>query len=197
MLVAFGFHQLARFAGRYLPPGFKAVISGLLLLLVVNQVVTVYAHYGASPKEDWRAVGDLLQANAHTRDAVIAVNAEPAVNWYYPAGRQPADTFKRSSMLWTTVRRKPRRWFVLSSYSRDQDQEIRQWLEREGAVKLAIDRRITVYFHQEGKTHRELLEHVLEFSLPQSELTLQVLAEQFEQAGELEVSRRLTQFNAR
>jgi hypothetical protein len=81
---------------------------------------------------------------------------------------------------------------VLSSYSLDRDQELRCRLEREGAVRLTIDQRITVYFHQEGKTDRELLEQALEFSLPHNALTLRVLAEQVRRAGDFGTNRQLT-----
>jgi 4-amino-4-deoxy-L-arabinose transferase-like glycosyltransferase len=139
--------------------------------------------------EDWRAVGQLLQAEAGVDDAIIAVKAEPTINWYYPPATVPLGYYGRSEPIWQAINQHPRRWFILSSYSFKQDRGLRDWLANQQAVKIAIDRRVVVYFHQEGLTLGEMLAQVKHFALPQKPLTYAVLAEQFERQGDIETSR--------
>jgi hypothetical protein len=160
-----------------------------LLPLILSQWDQTRSHYAADSREDWRAVGQLLQAEAAPGDAVIAVRAEATINWYYPPAKRPFGTFWRSEPIWQALNQQPRRWFVLSSYSFKHDQGLRGWLTNQQAVKIAIDRRVEVYFHQEGQSFGQMLAQVKNFALPQKALTYGVLADQFKQHGDLETSR--------
>ncbi|GAB4436432.1 MAG: hypothetical protein Kow0031_18160 [Anaerolineae bacterium] len=165
--LAWGFRRFSR-SGILPPPEVvrAAAAISLLLPLLLAQLVTLQQHYAAGPYEDWRAVGDLLRRNASPADAVIAVKAEQAVNWYYPEAAQPAGTFGRSAPIWEAIRNHPRRWFVLNSYSFKQDQGLRDWLQQRQAVKLPVGRRITIYYLEEGLSGAEMLARAQEFWLP-------------------------------
>jgi len=171
----------------------NAVVPLLLLLallpLVSAQFDQLATFYRAGSREDWRVVGQTLWANATPTDAIIAVRAEPAINWYYPPATAPFGTFSRSQPIWEAIRQHERRWFILSSYSFRRDKGLRDWLDQQGAVTIAIDRRVVVHFHEAGKSKEELLEQVKDFSLPQKAMTYRVLAAQFQQEGDFETSR--------
>jgi hypothetical protein len=138
------------------------------LMLAQRQQLSTY--YLSDAYEDWRAVGQLLEREAGPDDAVMAVRAESAINWYYPPASAPFGTFWRSEPIWKVINKHQRRWFILSSYS----------FKR---------RRVVVYFHQEGQSFGQMLAQVKTFALPQNALTYAVLAEQFKQNGDLETSR--------
>jgi 4-amino-4-deoxy-L-arabinose transferase-like glycosyltransferase len=157
-----------------------------LILAELNELLT---HYAGDAREDWRAVGQMLQANATPADAVIAVNAEPALNWYYPPAKAPFGLYNRSEPIWAAIKQHQRRWFVLSSYSFKRDEGLRQWLKEHQAVTIAIDRRVVVYVQQDGLTAGELLAQVRRFALPQKAPTYAALADQLRQHGDLESSR--------
>ena len=153
--------------------------------------LTIY--YAADSREDWRAVGKMLQANSTPNDAVIAVRAEPTINWYYPPADAPYGTFGRSAPIWQAINQHKTRWFVLSSYSFKYDEGLRDWLKQQEAVTIAIDRRVVVHYHQEGLSFGEMLAQVKTFSLPQKALTYRVLADQFKQSGDLATSQAFYQ----
>lgn len=197
ILVAAGLDALVpRSGGRWSRA--SGLIGGALLLLALGSLLRaeaaeLQAHYAAGSREDWRAVGRLLEENARPEDAVIAVNAEPAINWYYPAASAPFGTFNRSAPIWQAMDRHPRRWFVLSSYSFRRDKGLRDWLAAQQAVYIPIDRRVVVYFQAEGLSGPELLDQVKTFALPPRALTYAALADQFGRYGDLETSRRFYQ----
>jgi 4-amino-4-deoxy-L-arabinose transferase-like glycosyltransferase len=202
ILVAYGIETVfIRLGARFLRrrPSFRwaglpyALLTGLIFLmlapLVLAEVDELITYYAADSREDWRAVGQLLRDNARPDDAVIAVKAEPAINWYYPPARSAYGALSHSQALWDTMEQHQRRWFVLSSYSYKRDQGLRDWLQQQHAVTIAIDRRVVVHFQQEGLTAGEMLAQVRTFVLPQKSLTYAMLADQFEAVGDFETSR--------
>lgn len=156
-----------------------------LLLAEFNQLAT---HYTSPPYEDWRAVAHILQNHAAPDDVVIAVKAEPAVNWYYSPAAAPFGTYNRSQSIWEAMRNHKQRWFVLNAYSRKVDEGLRAWLKRQGAVTIVIDRRIVLYYHIEGKSKAAMLAEVKQFPLPENAGTYRILADQFKAQGDLESS---------
>ena len=198
LLLTWGIEQIARVTQRLTRPiiksgGRRSVVGGLvagLLILLLFQTEQVERHaYQAQPAyEDWRAVGQLLQDNAWPEDAVIAVRAEPAMNWYYPTAAAPLDTYSDSEAIWQAMETYTRRWFVLSSYSYKRDAGLRAWLEEQGAVIIPIDRRVSVYFFQEGLDHWDHLSMAQTFTLPPNAITHLELGRQFEAAGRLETA---------
>jgi hypothetical protein len=175
----------------------KLLYASLLVLIVTPLVFAelseLSTYYATESREDWRTVGQMLQANAGPDDAVIAVNAEPALNWYYPPAKAPFGIFNRSEPIWAAMKQHRRRWFVLSSYSFKRDEGLRQWLKEHGAVTIAIDRRVVVHIQQEGLSAGELLAEVVTFDLPQKALTYATLGDQLRQYGDLETSRTFYQ----
>jgi hypothetical protein len=170
--------------------GFTLLLLAPLLLAEFNQLQTFYS---SEPYEDWRAVAQILHNQAAPDDVVIAVKAEPAINWYYPAASTPYGTYSRSQPIWEAMNRHKRRWFVLSSYSFKQDQGLREWLQRQGAVKIVIDRRIVLYFHEEGQSKAAMLAQAKQFSLPRKVVTYQSLADQYKAIGDVETGQSFSQ----
>lgn len=197
ILVAYGMDRLVMAVlGKPDNAGFglrKLLYTGLLVLIVTPLILAelseLSTYFAAESREDWRAVGRMLQANAGPAEAVVAVNAEPALNWYYPPAKAPFGTFNRSEPIWAAMEQHQRRWFVLSSYSFKRDEGLRKWLKEKGAVTIAIDRRIVVHIQQEGVTAGELLAEVVTFDLPQKALTYATLGDQLRQYGDLKTSR--------
>ena len=161
----------------------------LILPLLLAKTADLQAYYTADAHEDWRAVGRLLQTYADPADAVIAVRAEPTMNWYYPPATANYGTFHTTSAVWQALNAHPRRWFVLSSYSRRRDKALRDWLGNNGGVMIGIDRRVVLYVQQEGLSAEELLAQVKTFALPQKPLTYATLARQLHEQGDLAGSR--------
>ena len=206
ILVAYGLDQLAGLIVRptmtfplkfSLRPSYRnALLVAVLGILVTPTVVAQYIHlqsyYAADAREDWRAVGQLLHHHAAADDVVIAVKAEPAINWYYPPATAPFYTYGRSEPIRVAMQDHPRRWFVLSSYSYKRDEKLRNWLTPQ-AAKIVIDRRVVVYLQEEDRSARDLLAQVKQFNLPQKAITYAHLAEQFKQHGDLETSRAFYQ----
>jgi mannosyltransferase len=200
ILVAYGIDTLTAVILRHSPfkPAAAFQTRRLLYLslvvlgvtpLVFGELNELLTHYASDTREDWRVIGQMLYANATPADAVIAVNAEPALNWYYPPAKAPFGLFNRSEPIWAAMKQHKRRWFVLSSYSFKRDEGLRQWLREHQAVTIAIDRRVVVYIQQEGLTTAQLLAQVQNFALPQKALTYATLADQLNQYGDLENSR--------
>jgi 4-amino-4-deoxy-L-arabinose transferase-like glycosyltransferase len=202
ILVAWGVETVARYLKRWRdhsPPGPRVirapslVVGSWLVVIIIlfgfGEVKELTGQYRADAREDWRAVGQLLQHNARPEDVVIAVRAEPAMNWYYPPAQVLFGTYNTSPPIWEAMRHHPRRWFVLSSYSYKVDEGLRNWLKTSGAVTIAIDRRVVVYLQQEGQSSADLLAQVRSFTLPQKALTYATLADQLKMHGDLETSR--------
>jgi hypothetical protein len=166
-----------------------SLLVSIMTFFIFGEVKELLVQYRVDSREDWRAVGRLLQNNARPDDAVIAVRAEPTINWYYPPARAPFGTYNTSQPIWEAMRHHPRRWFVLSSYSYKVDEGLRNWLQANEAVTIAIDRRVVVYIQQEGMSAGELLAQVRAFALPQKALTYATLADQLKAQGDLETSR--------
>lgn len=196
LLVAYGLERFSAWLTQLWrkSPGFEVAYTGLLSLallpLLLTQSYQLLEYYATGSREDWRAVGQLLQANARPDDAVIAVRAEPTMNWYYPPAAASFGVYSQSQPIWEILNRQPRRWFILSSYSLRRDQGLREWLQRQQAVTIAIDRRVVVYFHEEGQSAAQLLAQVKTFKLPQKPLTYQILADQFKAQGDMETSQQ-------
>jgi 4-amino-4-deoxy-L-arabinose transferase-like glycosyltransferase len=206
ILVAYGIEiLLSRFSGHRVGTApsqvsftFRQMLAGSLLVVALTPLIFAEAlelqrHYQADSREDWRAVGQLLRDNASPDDAVIVVNAEPAINWYYSPASAPFGTFNRNANVWEAIQQHQRRWFVLSSYSFKRDKGLRDWLRENHAVTIAIDRRVVVHLQQEGLSAEELLDQVRAFALPQKALTYVTLADQFKAQGDLETSRAFYQ----
>jgi 4-amino-4-deoxy-L-arabinose transferase-like glycosyltransferase len=189
LLVAHGLDRLADF-GR--------TAAGLLLFLALvpltlAEATELHIYYTADSREDWRAVGQLLRQNAGPDDAVIALRAEPALNWYYPPAVAAPGTYRQDEVVAAAIREHPRRWFILSSYSQRYDKSWRNWLHQNQAVRIPIDRRVVVFIQQDGQPASALLDEVRTFSLPPKAATYIGLADQLRQQGNIEASQALEQ----
>lgn len=201
LLVAYGLDRTAGGLTYFFSNGSRRSLPGLLpsglvillLPLLAAEQAELRRHYSAEAYEDWRAVAQLLQAHAEPNDAIIAVKAEPTLNWYYPPATASFGAYSRSQPIWQAINRHPRRWFILSSYSKGRDVGLRDWLQENEAVTIAIDRRVVVYLQQEGKSAQDLLNEVKNYSLPPKALTYAMLARQLSQHGALVESRQFSQ----
>lgn len=177
----------------YKAPAILLLSLSLCLPLLMAEVAELQSYYTAASHEDWRAVGQLLRDQATPEDIVIAVWAEPAINWYYSPASTPFHTYSSSQPIWQAIQEHPRRWFILSSYSQKRDEGLREWLRLNQAVRIGIDRRIVVFIQQEGVTAEELLAQVTTFSLPPKALTYATLARQLSEHGDTETSQTFYQ----
>ncbi len=168
-------------------------LGSLLLLIPFIYLETheLRAYYHSPAYEDWRSVGQLLQANAQPNDAVIAIRAESSLNWYYPPAEAPLNHYWNNDRVHEAINQHPRRWFVLSSYSRRYDKGIRDWLTNHEAIRIEIDRRVVVYFHQKDLTKAEMLAQIKIFILPPNRAIYLSLAKHFFQQGDRAFARTL------
>ena len=185
-------HRLEALSGpKMMDFRFSYRVLSLLILFSLSPLLTgrideLRTYYTTDAREDWRAVGHLLATYAGPDDVIIAVRAEPTMNWYYPPAATPFGAYNRTERVWQAINEHPRRWFVLSSYSRSRDRALREWLQNNGAIAIGIDRRVVLYVQQQGLSAAELLAQVKHFSLPSKSLTYATLARQLQKHGDLE-----------
>jgi hypothetical protein len=134
--------------------------------------------YFTKNKEDWRLVGDFINQNAAPADAVIAMRAEPAVNWYRPQAWTAPNYFWTLDEIRESVAEAPRSWVILSIFSSTVDDEVELWLTEQGAVTFELDPDITVYYVGSNVPPDQLLAEAQRFALPVNDALYASLAEQ-------------------
>lgn len=117
-------------------------------------------------KEDWRLVDSFINQNAGPEDKVIAMRAEPAINWYRPSAWAAPNYFWTLDEIKETATSTPRSWVVLSLFSAPVDNQVEAWLTEQGAVRFPLDPLITVYYLGHEATPDQLLAEVQRFALP-------------------------------
>jgi predicted membrane-bound mannosyltransferase len=194
-VVAFLVHRGTFFAPRYiifsLPAYFVLLTAGILALprlikrtgptwlvvvvfllaaglVLADLSIDLKRLYDNKDKENWQLVGKFIAANAGPNDAVIAVKAEPAMNWYYPPATTDGNRYSKLEVIKETVAQAERSWVILSIYSSGMDSNIRAWLSdsEQGAVRLVLDPVITVYYLGQGVDKEQLLQEIQGFALP-------------------------------
>jgi hypothetical protein len=169
MLVTAGVVALPRWLKHRGP----AWLSALLLLVAAAAVfldleADLDRLYHNKDKEDWRLVGSFIAANAGPNDAVIAVKAEPTMNWYYPPAMADGNTYSTLEAIQPRVAQAERSWVILSIFSSGVDANIKAWLSdsEQGAVRLVLDPIITVYYLGDHLDKEQLLQEIQGFALP-------------------------------
>jgi hypothetical protein len=123
--------------------------------------------YRRQDKEDWRLVARFITANAAAGDAIIPVNTEPVVNWYYPPASAEVGHFTDLPTIRSNVSQAGRSWVILSRISSYiDDGVIKAWLGEMGAIRLDLDPEITVYYVGPHTPRQQLLAELREFALP-------------------------------
>ncbi|MCK6625109.1 MAG: glycosyltransferase family 39 protein [Anaerolineae bacterium] len=122
--------------------------------------------YFEKNKEDWRLVGNFINQNAGSTDKIIAMRAEPAVNWYRPSAWTAPNYFWTLDEIKETAAAAPRSWVILSIFSSTVDDQVEAWLTEQGAVHFPLDPLITVYYLGPGATPDQLLAEAQRFALP-------------------------------
>lgn len=122
--------------------------------------------YFNKSKEDWRLVGEFINQNVNPTDKVIAMRAEPAINWYYPQGWAAPNYFWTLVEIRETVAESRRGWVVLSIFSASVDDQVEAWLTEQGAVRFELDPLVTVYYVGLDATPDQLLAEAQRFALP-------------------------------
>lgn len=195
LIVAFLVHRGTFFAPRYiifvLPAYLMLVTAGIfalprwlktrgpawlstLLLIIIAAAVFIDLEadldrlYHNKDKEDWRLVASFIAANAGPNDAVIAVKAEPTMNWYYPPATADGNTYSTLEAIQPRVAQAERSWVILSIFSSGVDANIKAWLSdgEQGAVRLVLDPIITVYYLGNYVNKEQLLKEIQGFALP-------------------------------
>lgn len=191
LLCAVGAHTLGTLAGqlrRNNPLVRRAAILGVALVFIAfgleRSTVAI-----AAPKEDWRAAGQILDANAQPGDAVMTPGGTKVVYFYArqaAAAQHPAETAAEISAASNTV---GRMWLVLNRYVFDPGGEIEAWLQGHGAVPLRADSGITVYYWRPNADTAALLEEAKSFQLPSTSYAYLSLGEQFAANGDKKTAR--------
>jgi hypothetical protein len=122
--------------------------------------------YFTKNKEDWRLVGDFINQNAGPDDAVIAMRAEPAINWYRPQAWAAPNYFWTLDEIQESAAEAQRSWVILSIFSATVDDEVAIWLSEQGAVTFELDPVITVYYIGPDVPPDQLLAEAQRFALP-------------------------------
>lgn len=142
---------------------------GLVTLLIWPTGQEIQRYYRVQEKEDWRQVTEVISRNAGPADAVIAVNAEPTMNWYYPAATVPINRYDTLENIEAAVIAAPRSWVIMSiftEYMGARSEIIRAWLSERGAIRLPLDPLISIYYLGPDASPDQLLAEIQGFALP-------------------------------
>jgi 4-amino-4-deoxy-L-arabinose transferase-like glycosyltransferase len=171
ILVTVGLLALPRWL-RCADPRWLSLAALLLLsgVVFVDMAKALDQTYKFKEKEDWRLVTEFIRENVGPHDAVLAVNAESTMNWYYPPATAPLDTYDDLETIKATVTQAERSWVVVSfftTYLGERDAQIKVWLSEQGAIRLLIDPLIAVYYlGPPGTDPDQLLAEIQGFALP-------------------------------
>lgn len=147
----------------------KGVFGGLGGLVLLASLVGLSGLYTEQKNENWRLVSQFLAQNAQPNDAVMAVNAESTMNWYYPPARANVDSFDTLVAIQAKVTQSRRSWVIISVFSDYLDDEllkIKVWLGEQGAIRLVFDPVIDVYYLGPDTNPPQLLQEIQSMALP-------------------------------
>jgi hypothetical protein len=125
--------------------------------------------YLEQKNENWRLVSQFLAQNAHRDEAIMVVNAESTLNWYYPPARAELNRYDTLAMIQTEAARSRRSWVIVSIFSDYLGEEvsrIRAWLGEQGAIRLVFDPVIDVYYLGPETNPPQLLKEIQGMALP-------------------------------
>lgn len=169
-LVSVGLLTLPRWLNciqpRWISSGVFLLLAGLVIAALSSEWQQLYF---TSKNEDWRLVGQFLSQNAHPNDAIIAVNAESTLNWYYPPVAVPVDTFDKLETIQAHVAQTRRSWVVVSifaNYLGEEVLKIRAWLSEQEAIRMTFDPVIDVYYLGPNANPPQLLQEIQRMALP-------------------------------
>jgi mannosyltransferase len=142
------------------------LLAGSLVFLALGS--ELQRLYRSQDKENWRVVGKFIRENAGPEDAVIAMKAEPVVNWYFPQAKAVPNHYDQLETIQQAVAGAGRSWVILSIYSSGGDARVKAWLgdTEQGSIRFVLDPAITVYYLGPALTREQLLEEIQEFALP-------------------------------
>lgn len=142
------------------------ILSGLVLWAFG---VALGQLYFEQKNENWRLVSQFLAQNAQPDDAVILVNAEATMNWYYPPARAELDRYDGLTAVQTEVSEARRSWVIISIFSNYIGEDVlkmRAWLGEQGAIRLVFDPVIDVYYLGPDTNPPQLLKEIQTMALP-------------------------------
>jgi 4-amino-4-deoxy-L-arabinose transferase-like glycosyltransferase len=148
---------------RWLSPASFLILSGFVLINFSSGLEQLYF---TKNKENWRLVGEFIAQNAGPADKVIAMRAEPAINWYYPRAWTAPNYFWTLGEIRETVAEAGRSWVILNIFSSAVDDEVEIWLNEQGAVAFELDSTITVYYVGPEAAPDQWLAEAQKFALP-------------------------------
>jgi hypothetical protein len=110
----------------------------------------------------------------------MAVNAESALNWYYPPAQAAPDQFETLAAVQARAATAERSWVVLSVYASyiPEGQRVKTWLDEQGAVRFVVDPLIAVYYLGLTANPPQLLAEARHFALPVDHVLYAELARQ-------------------
>jgi mannosyltransferase len=150
----------------WISKGALLVLSGLVMLASVTGLSSLYVE---QKNENWRLVSQFLAQNAQANDAIMAVNAESTLNWYYPSARAEVNSFDTLAAIQTKVTQSRRSWVIVSVFSNylgDEVLKIRAWLGEQGAIRMVFDAVIDVYYLGPDTNPPQLLQEIQSMALP-------------------------------
>ncbi|GIK40947.1 MAG: hypothetical protein BroJett011_47800 [Chloroflexota bacterium] len=150
----------------WISKGALMVLGGLVLLVSVTELSGLYAE---QKNENWRLVSQFLAQNAQANDAIMAVNAESTLNWYYPPAQAEVNSFDTLAAIQAKVTQSRRSWVIVSVFSNylgDEVLKIRAWLGEQGAIRMVFDPAIDVYYLGPNTNPPQLLQEIQGMALP-------------------------------
>jgi hypothetical protein len=139
-------------------------------------------------------VTDFIGKNAGPNDAVMAINAESTLNWYYPRATAELNSYDDLASIQAKVAEAERSWVIMSIFTNYLGEEgaiIQAWLSEQGAIRLPLDPLISVYYLGHNTNPDQLLAEIKGMALPVNHILYASLAR--ENRRQPEVARRYLQ----
>ncbi len=144
----------------------------------------------ALPKEEWRTVGKILDANVQPNDAVITPGGTRVVYFYARDAAQNQNAAEIAKQIADAENHSARVWLVMNRYVNDSGGEIEAYLDGRGALALRADHGITLYYWRAGADNAILRADAKTFQLPASAFVYSSLGEQFSIGDDLQTASR-------
>jgi mannosyltransferase len=156
---------LKRVKQRGLALGIFLILSGFIFVNLSSGLDRLYQRKN---KENWRIIAEFINRNASPTDAVIAMKAEPVINWYYPQAWAPPNYYDKMEHIQASAARAQRTWLILSIFSSGVHAKVKTWLRQSqpGAIRLVLDPAISVYYFDAKATRQQLLQEAWNFPMP-------------------------------
>lgn len=126
--------------------------------------------YAQPQREDWRALGAMLEANLSDEELVVLINPEPYIRFYSPRAWEQAVSGWRLSHLTRAYETGRPLWVVETPFigQTPDAPALRRWLAAHPAATIGFGGEMKLHYMQQGRSQQVLWETARDFNYPQT-----------------------------